>query len=131
MGEDRVVTLRFKAGSVPDMELYEALAAERAGLGLSMPAYVKGILGRHFEGGGRGRTAGGADACMERIREIVRGELASHSSAITGMMEKLAEGLPDRTGKPERAEEQEGEESLPAYSGDFPERLYGVLEKFI
>lgn len=131
MEEDKIITLRFKPGNVPDMELYKALAAEKESLGLSMPVYVKNILNRHFEGRRQAWLDGGADVCIERIREVVHGELASHSSVIVGIMEKLAGKLPDGIEKTEEIKMQEEEKSLPAYSDNFPEGLYGVLEKFM
>lgn len=131
MGEDKVITLRFKEGNVPDMELYRALSEEKESLGLSMPAHVKSILGRHFAGGGDVHADGCIETCMERMREVVRGELASHGAFVAGIMEKLAGELPSSGEKTEGAKEQEGGTSLPAYSEDFPEGLYGVLEKFI
>lgn len=127
MADDRVVTLRFKLESVPDMELYNKLEAEKKRLGLSMPVYVKGVLCQHFGSQGRVWTDAGADICMERVRQIVHEELASQSAALAGMFEKMAEGLPrglQTTGEPS------GEE-LPGYSDRFPEGLNGVLEKFM
>lgn len=74
----------------------------------------------------------GRDAYMERLREIVHGELASQSDAIAGMLEKIADGFPEgagRTGKTGRL--PEGEEILPGYSDSFPEGFDSVLEKFM
>lgn len=131
MADDKIITLRFKTGSVPDMELYRELEAEKKSLGLSMPVYVKDILGQHFEGKGRMRADGGTDMCMERIREIVHGELASHSAVMIGIIEKMAGELPNGIGKTEQEKTPEREETLPEYSDYFPEGLYGVLEKFM
>lgn len=129
MADDRIITLRFKTESVPDMELYKELEAEKKRLGLSMPAYVKDILSQHFEGRERVWAGAGMDGCMERIREIVHGELAAQNAAFTGQLEKIASGISNgakSTGQP-----PEGEEPLPEYSDDFPEGLNGVLEKFM
>ncbi len=131
MAGDRVITLRFKPESVPDMELYRELEAEKNRLGLSMPVYVKGILGRHFEGMGGGWKDAGTDGCMEQIREIVHGEIAAHSAAVTGTLERIAEGLPNGIGNVIQERLPGSEEALPEYSGDFPEGLNGVLEKFL
>lgn len=131
MADGRIITLRFKPESVPDMELYRELEDGKNRLGLSMPAYVKGILGRHFEGMGGSWKDTGTDACMEQIREIVHGEIAAHSAAVTGTLERIAEGLPDGMGSLVREKPQGGGEALPEYSESFPEGLSGVLEKFL
>jgi hypothetical protein len=52
MTEDKIITLRFKTSSVPDMEPYRKLECERNCLGVSMPVCVKGILRDHFAGNG-------------------------------------------------------------------------------
>ena len=124
MSDDRIITLRFKPENVPDMELYRELEAEKKRLGLSMPVYVKDILQQHFKDGERMWT----DGWMERIREIVHGELASQNAVFAGQLEKIAAGIPGgikNTGQPPE------EETLPEYSDDFPEGLNGVLEKFM
>ena len=99
MSDDRIITLRFKPENVPDMELYRELEAEKKRLGLSMPVYVKDILQQHFKDGERMWT----DGCMERIREIVHGELASQNAVFAGQIEKIAAGIPGgikNTGQP-------------------------------
>lgn len=96
---------------------------------LSMPAYVKDILSRHFEGRERVWIGAGMDGCMERIREIVHGELVSQSADFTGQLEKIASGI--SSGTKNTGQPPEGEETLPEYSDDFPEGLNGVLEKFM
>lgn len=129
MADDRVITLRFKPESVPDMELYRELEMEKEQLGLSMPVYVKSILWRHFGGAGQMQKGTGLDAsCMEQMKEIVHEELASQSDILVGMLERITEGLVltdgmRKTGPPE--------EVLPRYSDAFPEGLNGVLEKFM
>ena len=127
MADERVVTLRFKPECVPDMELYSRLEAEKKRLGLSMPAYVKDILRRHFEDSGRAWEHAEAGICMEQVRGIVHEELASQSAALAGMLEKMAESLPDGL---QKKGEPSGE-VLPGYSDRFPEGLNGVLEKFM
>lgn len=75
------------------MEIRDMLEEGKKERGLSMPVYVKGILRKHF--GGREHGMGidaGMDACMERLREIVHGELASQSDMIAGMLERITEG---------------------------------------
>ena len=124
MSDDRIITLRFKPENVPDMELYRELEAEKKRLGLSMPVYVKDILQQHFKGGERMWT----DGCMERIREIVHGELASQNAVFAGQLEKIAAGTP---GGIKNTGQSPEEETLPEYSDDFPEGLNGVLEKFM
>ncbi len=127
MADERVVTLRFKPGSVPDMELYSKLEAEKKRLGLSMPIYVKDILRQYFESQAKAWTDAGADVCMERMREIVHEELASQSTVLAGIFEKAAESLP-------KGSQKTGElssEALPGYSDRFPEGLNGILEKFM
>ena len=114
MADERVVTLRFKPECVPDMELYSRLEAEKKRLGLSMPAYVKDILRRHFEDSGRIWEHVEAGICMEQVRGIVHEELASQSAELAGMIERELSG-----------------EALPGYSDSFPEGLNGVLEKFM
>ncbi len=127
MADDRVVTLRFKPGSVSDMELYSRLEAEKKRLGLSMPAYVKDILQRHFEDSGRVWEHAEVGICMEQVRGIVHEELASQSVALAGMFERMVESLPDGL---QKKGEPSGE-ILPGYSDSFPAGLNGVLEKFM
>lgn len=127
MADDRVITLRFKPGSVPDMELYSRLEAEKRRLGLSMPAYVKDILRQRLEDPERVWRHAEAGICMEQMRGIVQEELASQSAALAGMFEKMAESLP---GGLQKKAEPSGE-VLPGYSDSFPEGLNGVLEKFM
>lgn len=133
MTGDRVITLRFQERKAVDMELYRMLEEGRKGMGLSMPVYVKGILRQHFDGRGHGMgTDAGMDACMERLREIVHGELASQSDVIAGMLEKIAEGFPKEAGRAGKTcGLQEGDETLPGYSDSFPEGFDSVLEKFM
>lgn len=128
MTDDRIITLRFKPESVPDMELYRNLEMEKKRLGLSMPAYVKNALRQNFESRERMWTDGSVDVCMERIREIVHGELASQNAAFAGQLEKIAVGIP---GGIKNTRQLSEEEALPEYSDDFPERLNDVLEKFM
>lgn len=132
MADDRIITLRFKPESVPDMELYRNLETEKKRLGLSMPAYVKNVLRQNFESRERMWTDGNVDVCMERIREIVHGELALHSVVVSEMLEKMTGGVTNDMGKAEwgKAPDCLGER-LPEYSDDFPEGLNDVLEKFM
>ena len=130
MAEEKVVTLRFQERKSMDMELYQRLEDGKNGLGLSMPTYVKGILWHHFEDGERSGTR--MDGCMERIQEIVHGEVVSQSAVLAGMLEKIMEGSPERMsratqtgGLPERGD------ALPGYSDSLPEGFGGVLEKFM
>ena len=127
MADDRIITIRFKPECVPDMELYSRLEAEKRRLGLSMPAYVKDILRRRFEGSGSMLGHTEADTCMEQMRVILQEELASQSAALTGVFERLVESLP--SGLQKKAELSD--EILPGYSDRFPEGLNGVLEKFM
>lgn len=132
MAEDRVITLRFQEWKAVDMELYRMLEEGKKEKGLSMPVYVKGILRQHFGREHGMGTDAGMDACMERLREIVHGELASQSDTIAGMLEKIAEGFPEgagRTGK--MGGLPEGDEILPGYSDCFPEGFDSILEKFM
>lgn len=131
MADDRIITLRFKPESVPDMELYRELETEKRRLGLSMPAYVKNVLWQNFEGRERMWTDGSVNVCMERIREIVHGELAVHSTVISEMIEKMAGGHSNGMGKAEWRKQPDQGEALPEYSDNFPEGLNGVLEKFM
>ncbi len=100
--------------------------------GLSMPAYVKGLLRQHFKSAERAGTDVGVEACMERIREIVHGELACQGAVLAGTLEKIAEGFPERmknaaqTGGP-----PESGEAFPGYSDSFPEGFDSVLERFM
>lgn len=135
MADDRVITLRFKPESVPDMELYRKLEAEKKRLGLSMPIYVKDVLRKSFEDGGRIRTGAGMDAYMEQMREVVCGELFSWNAAFTEKLERIAEGFPNGTkeagGTGEEGALSEKEVILPEYSEEFPEGLEDILEKFL
>ena len=130
MGEDRVITLRFQERKAMDMVLYQRLEGEKKELGLSMPVYVKGILQQHF--GDRERMGAGTDACMERIQELVHGELVSQSAVLAGTLEKIAERFAERIkSKAQAGESLESGEILPEYSDSFPEGFDGVLEKFM
>ena len=68
---------------------------------------------------------------MERIREIVHGELALHSAAVSEMLAKMTGGAANGIGKAEWGETPDQGEMLPEYSDNFPEGLNGVLEKFM
>lgn len=127
MADDRVITLRFKPENVPDMELYNRLETEKKRIGISMPAYVKGVLLQHFENPGRMWADAEADTCVEQMREIVHEELASQSAVLGGMFERIVQSLPDGIQKTGKA----SGEVLPEYSDRFPEGLNGVLEKFM
>ena len=127
MADERIITIRFKPECVPDMELYSRLEAEKRRLGLSMPTYVKDILWQHFEGSGKMGRHTEADICMEQMRGILHEELASQSTTLAGMIERMAESIP---GGRQKEREPSGE-TLPGYSDRFPEGLNGVLEKFM
>ena len=130
MSDERVVTLRFQEQRAMDMELYRRLEDGKKETGLSMPAYVKGLLRQHFKSAERAGTDVGVEACMERIREIVHGELACQGAVLAGTLEKIAEGFPERmknaaqTGGP-----PESGEALPGDSDSFPEGFDSVLER--
>lgn len=126
MAENRVITLRFQERKAMDMELYQRLEGGKKELGLSMPVYVKGILQQHF--GDRERMGAGTDACMERIQELVHGELVSQSAVLAGTLEKIAERINRQV---QAGESLESGEILPEYSDSFPEGFDGVLEKFM
>lgn len=129
MADDRVITLRFKSESVPDVDLYRKLEMEKERLGLSMPIYVKSILWRHFGGAGQIQEGTGLDTpCMEQMKEIVHEELASQSDILVGMLERITEELVLMEGMKKTSP---SEEVLPGYSDAFPEGLNGVLEKFM
>lgn len=131
MADDRIITLRFKPESVPDMELYRNLETEKKRLGLSIPAYVKNVLRQNFESRERMWTDDNVDVCMEWIREIVHGELALHSAAVSEMLGKMTGGAANGMGKAEWGKTLDQGEKLPEYSENFPEGLNGVLEKFM
>lgn len=133
MAEDRVITLRFQEWKAMDMELYRMLEEGKKERGLSMPVYVKGILRQHFGGREHGMgTDAGMDACMERLREIVHGELASQSDMIAGMLERITEGFPEGAGRTGQTDGlPESAEMLPGYSDSFPEGFDSILEKFM
>ena len=132
MAEEKVITLRFQERKAMDMELYRNLERGKEELGLSMPAYVKDVLRQHSRSAGKAGTDAGVEACMERIREIVHGELACQGAVLAGTLEKIAEGFPERmknaaqTGGP-----PESGEAFPGYSDSFPEGFDSVLERFM
>lgn len=69
---------------------------------------------------------------MERIREIVQGELASQSAAFARTLEKMTEGFPERAKRTGQADGlPESGEALPGYSDDLPEGMGSVLERFM
>lgn len=130
MPEDKVISLRFREWKAMDMELYRNLEKGKQELGLSMPVYVKSILRQYLEE--ERKEGGGLDVRMERIREVVRGELDAQNAVLAEVFERIAERFPEDARKETQVDQpQECGLALPEYSDSFPDGLNSVLEKFL
>ena len=58
-----------------DMELYRRLEDGKKEMGLSMPAYVKGLLRQHFKSAERAGTDVGVEACIIGVDVTVVGDI--------------------------------------------------------
>ena len=144
MADDKIITLRFKQENVLDMELYRELECEKNCLGLSMPAYVKGVLQEHFKNKASGKPEEDIiwmlkdelDQYLHQVKGVVREELMSLSSVLLATLVRMngvnTDGIlinSDLTAK--EATEEDSKDNLPEYSDELPEGFDDVLGKLM
>lgn len=144
MADDKIITLRFKQENVLDMELYRELECEKNCLGLSMPAYVKGVLQEHFKNKVSGKPEEDIiwmlkdelDQYLHQVQGVVREELMSLSSVLLATLVRM-NGVntddilinSDLTAK--ESTEEDSKDNLPEYSDELPEGFDDVLGKLM
>jgi hypothetical protein len=79
MNEDKIITIRFKLGNTQDMELYREIECEKNCLGMSMPAYIKGVLQEHFAR----KPSGNME---EELLWMLKDEMDQYQKNIQGMI---------------------------------------------
>jgi hypothetical protein len=79
MAEDKIITLRFKSGNAQDMELYRELECEKNCLGMSMPAYIKGVLQEHF-------ANKPSEKMEDDLLSMLKDEMNQYQKSIQGMI---------------------------------------------
>lgn len=92
MAEDRIITLRFKAGNSMERELYQKLEQEKENLGLSMPVYVKEVLRRRFENRQDECIGTMQNPCFTRLQELMHEEFASLRAVLMRMLTQSSLG---------------------------------------
>ena len=144
MADDKIITLRFKQENVLDMELYRELECEKNCLGLSMPAYVKGVLQEHLKNKASGKPEEDIiwmlkdelDQYLHQVQGVVREELMSLSSVLLATLVRM-NGVntddilinSDLTAK--ESTEEDSKDNLPEYSDELPEGFDDVLGKLM
>lgn len=144
MADDKIITLRFKQENVLDMELYRELECEKNCLGLSMPAYVKGVLQEHLKNKASGKPEEDIiwmlkdelDQYLHQVKGVVREELMSLSSVLLATLVRM-NGVntddilinSDLTAK--ESTEEDSKDNLPEYSDELPEGFDDVLGKLM
>lgn len=140
MAEDKVITLRYKTERPQDMKVYEQMDRERLTLGISMSAYVKGILDKYYrfqiEDNVRDVLIAALNKNNEEIKEIVNTELQKLSGMLLLGIARDCKAVYVKPEDDARCSDDTdgskiGESSLPDISEDFPEGLDLVLEKFM
>lgn len=132
MAEDRIITLRFKAGNSMDRELYQKLEQEKENLGLSMPVYVKEILRRRFENRQDECAGMTQNPCFTRLQELMHEEFASLRAVLMRMLTHTSEGgFEPVSGAIGKDSSSEKEDALPEYSDELPEGVDSILEQFL
>ena len=144
MADDKIITLRFKQENVLDMELYRELECEKNCLGLSMPAYVKGVLQEHLKNKASGKPEEDIiwmlkdelDQYLHQVQGVVREELMSLSSVLLATLVRMngvnTDGIlinSDLTAK--ESTEEDSKDNLPEYSDELPEGFDDVLGKLM
>ena len=144
MADDKIITLRFKQENVLDMKLYRELECEKNCLGLSMPAYVKGVLQEHLKNKASGKPEEDIiwmlkdelDQYLHQVKGVVREELMSLSSVLLATLVRMngvnTDGIlinSDLTAK--EATEEDSKDNLPEYSDELPEGFDDVLGKLM
>jgi hypothetical protein len=143
MNEDKIITLRFKQGNAQDMELYRELECEKNCLGMSMPAYIKGVLNEHFAKKPSGKMEEDLlwllkdemEQQQKNIQGMMREELMSLSSILLATLVRMngtdtSENItnPDRT---IHKSTEDSKDNLPEYSDELPDGFDDVLGKLM
>jgi hypothetical protein len=145
MTEDKIITLRFKPGNAQDMELYREIECEKNCLGISMPAYIKGILNEHFARKPSGKMEDDLlwmlkdemDQYQKSIQGMIREELLSLSSVLLATLVRMngtGTDVSDTIANPDKSLQKSAEDSkdnLPEYSDNLPEGFDDVLGKLM
>jgi hypothetical protein len=143
MNEDKIITLRFKPGNAKDMELYRELECEKNCLGMSMPAYIKGILQEHFANKPGGKMEDDLlwmlkdelGQYQKNIQGMIRDELMSLSSVLLATLVRInVTDAPETitnadTGMQKSTED--AKDNLPEYSDELPDGFDDVLGKLM
>jgi hypothetical protein len=145
MTEDKIITLRFKPGNAQDMELYREIECEKNCLGISMPAYIKGILNEHFDRKPSGKMEDDLlwmlkdelDQYQKSIQGMIREELLSLSSVLLATLVRMSGTGTDASEtitNPDitiQKSTEDSKDNLPEYSEELPEGFDDVLGKLM
>jgi hypothetical protein len=143
MTEDKIITLRFKPGNAQDMELYREIECEKNCLGISMPAYIKGILNEHFDRKPSGKMEDDLrwmlkdelDQYQKSIHGMIREELLSLSYVLLATLVRMnGTVVPETVTNPDitiQKSTEDSKDNLPEYSDKLPEGFDDVLGKLM
>lgn len=143
MADDKIITLRFKQENVLDMELYRELECEKNCLGLSMPAYVKGVLQEHFKNKASEKPEEDIiwmlkdelDQYLQQVQGVVREELMSLSSVLLATLVRMngvnTDDIVVNSDLTAKASTEDSKDNLPEYSDELPEGFDDVLGKLM
>jgi hypothetical protein len=145
MAEDKIITLRFKLGNAQDMELYRELECEKNCLGMSMPAYIKGVLQEHFakkpsekmEDDLLWMLKDEMNQYQKNIQGMIREELMSLSAVLLATLVRMigtGTDVSDPITNPDitnRKSTEDSKDNLPEYIDELPEGFDDVLGKLM
>lgn len=143
MADDKIITLRFKQENVLDMELYRELECEKNCLGLSMPAYVKGVLQEHFKNKASEKPEEDIiwmlkdefDQYLQQVQGVVREELMSLSSVLLATLVRMngvnTDDIVVNSDLTAKESTEDSKDNLPEYSDELPEGFDDVLGKLM
>lgn len=143
MADDKIITLRFKQENVLDMELYRELECEKNCLGLSMPAYVKGVLQEHFKNKASEKPEKDIiwmlkdefDQYLQQVQGVAREELMSLSSVLLATLVRMngvnTDDIVVNSDLTAKESTEDSKDNLPEYSDELPEGFDDVLGKLM
>jgi hypothetical protein len=145
MNEDKIITIRFKLGNTQDMELYREIECEKNCLGMSMPAYIKGVLQEHFAKKPSGNMEeellwmlkDEMDQYQKNIQGMIREELMSLSSVLLATLVRMSgtgTDVSETITNPDitiQKSTEDSKDNLPEYSDELPDGFDDVLGKLM
>jgi hypothetical protein len=125
------------------MELYREIECEKNCLGMSMPAYIKGVLQEHFAKKPSGNMEkellwmlkDEMDHYQKNIQGMIREELMSLSSVLLATLVRMnGTVVPENITNPDitiQKSTEDSKDNLPKYSDELPEGFDDVLGKLM